>query len=323
MDAELNAEKGPPMVATAQRAPAVALPAVGDAIQASQVSARRGRHPLWRLSRSFSGVVGASLFGFVILIALAAPLLAPQGYSQQDLSNRQQPPAWMETGSADHPLGTDPLGRDLWARIVWASRVSLGIASVSVLVAMTVGVLLGLLSGYYGGWVDALTMRTADVQLSFPYLLLAIAVMALLKPSLTNLVILLALPGWMVYARTTRAVVLGLKRREFVEAARTLGAADRRIILFHQVPNVLTPVIVISSFQFAQIIIAEASLSFLGVGVQPPMPSWGSMLSQGREYLSTAWWLGIFPGLAIMIAVLGTNMFGDGLRDALDPRLKL
>lgn len=321
MDAELNAEQTSPMVATANRPATPPVPAV--LVDAPQVIVRRSRHPLWRLRRSFSGMLGASLFGFVILIALAAPLLAPQGYTQQDLGNRQQPPAWMANGSTEHILGTDPLGRDIWARVVWASRVSLGIATVSVLVAMTVGVLLGMLSGYYGGWVDAVTMRIADVQLSFPYLLLAIAVMALLKPSLTNLVILLALPGWMVYARTTRAVVLGLKRREFVEAAHALGASDRRIIFAHLAPNVLTPIIVISSFQFAQIIIAEASLSFLGVGVQPPMPSWGSMLSQGREYLSTAWWLGVFPGLAIMIAVLGTNMFGDGLRDALDPRLKL
>jgi len=319
MDAELNAEKAGPVVATAPRT----TPRPAVTVDQPAISIRRGRHPLRRLSRSFSGVVGASLFGLVILIALLAPLLAPNGYTTQDLGNRQQPPAWMANGSIDHVLGTDPLGRDIWSRMVWASRVSLGIASVSVVVAMLVGVLLGMLAGYYGRWVDALIMRIADVQLSFPYLLLAIAVMALLKPSLTNLVILLALPGWMVYARTTRAVVLGLKRREFVEAAHALGAPDWRIILFHLVPNVLTPIIVISSFQFAQIIIAEASLSFLGVGVQPPMPSWGSMLAQGREYLSTAWWLGVFPGLAIMIAVLGTNMFGDGLRDALDPRLKL
>jgi peptide/nickel transport system permease protein len=275
------------------------------------------------LTRSFSGTVGAALLAFVVLIAVAAPALAPAGYTQQDLSNRQQPPAWLTNGSTNHVLGTDSLGRDLWSRVVWASRVSLGIASVSVLVAMLVGVLLGLLTGYYGGWLDAVVMRIADVQLSFPYLLLAIAVMALLKPSLTNLIILLAVPGWMVYARAVRAAVLGLKRREFVEAARALGGSDARIMFCHLAPNVLTPIIVISSFQFAQVVIAEASLSFLGVGVQPPMPSWGSMLSQGREYLSTAWWLGVFPGLAIMIAVLGTNMFGDGLRDALDPQLKL
>jgi peptide/nickel transport system permease protein len=290
---------------------------------ATGTTVRRNRHPLWRLRSSFSGVVGGALLAFVIIVALAAPILAPNGYTQQDLGNRQQPPAWLDRGASIHPLGTDTLGRDLWSRVVWASRVSLGIATVSVLIALVIGVTLGLLTGYYGGAVDTVIMRIADVQLSFPYLLLAIAAMALLKPSLINLIVLLALPGWMVYARAVRAVVLGLKRREFVEAAHALGASDWRIMFRHLAPNVLTPVIVISSFQFAQIIIAEASLSFLGVGVQPPTPSWGSMLSQGREYLGTSWWLGVFPGVAIMIAVLGTNMFGDGLRDALDPRMKV
>lgn len=292
-------------------------------VAAPPAKRRRVRHPLQRLRRSFSGVIGAALLASVVLIAIAAPLLAPNGYTAQDLTNRNQPPAWLANGSTAHVFGTDSLGRDLWSRVVWASRISLGIAGVSVLIAMLVGVSLGLLTGYYGGWIDAVIMRIADVQLSFPYLLLAIAVMALLKPSLTNLVILLALPGWMVFARSVRAVVLSLKQREFVEAVRALGGSDWRIIVYHLAPNVLTPVIVIGSFQFAQIIIAEASLSFLGVGVQPPMPSWGSMLNQGREYLSTAWWLGVFPGLAIMIGVLGTNMFGDGLRDALDPQLNV
>jgi peptide/nickel transport system permease protein len=290
---------------------------------APQAPALRRHDALRRLRRSFSGVLGVVLMATVLLIALGAPILAPQGYEQQNLANRLKPPAWMEGGVTVHPLGTDALGRDIWSRMVWAARVSLGIAGVSVLLAMAFGVVVGLLSGYYGGVLDGVMMRVADVQLSFPYLLLAIAVMALLRPSLTNLVVVLALPGWMVYARTVRGSVLGLKRREFVEAALALGASDRRVILRHLAPNVLAPVIVISSFQLAQIIIAEASLSFLGVGVQPPMPSWGSMVSQGRDYLSTAWWLGIFPGLAIMVAVLGTNMLGDGLRDALDPRLKV
>jgi peptide/nickel transport system permease protein len=276
-----------------------------------------------RLRRSFSAMVGLVLLLLVVGAALGAPLIAPQGYTQQDLGDRLRPPAWLDSGSLDHPLGTDPLGRDIWSRIVWAAQVSLGIAGVSVLIAMSVGVLLGLLAGYYEGPLEAVVMRVADVQLSFPYILLAIAVMALLKPSLLNLVLVLALPGWMVYARTVRASVLGLKRREFVEAARAIGASDWQLIVRHLAPNVLAPVIVLSSFQLAQVIIAEASLSFLGVGVQPPMPSWGTMLNQGREYLSSAWWLGTFPGLAIIIAVVGTNLFGDGLRDALDPHLKL
>jgi len=215
------------------------------------------------------------------------------------------------------------LGRDTLARMIWAARTSLSIAGVGVLVALVVGVLVGLFSGYYGGGLDALLMRIVDVQLSFPYLLLAIAVMALLRPSLLNLVIVLALRSWVVYARTVRGSVLSLKSREFVEAAVTLGASNRRVIFRHLAPNVLAPIFVISSFQFAELIIAESSLSFLGLGVQPPTPSWGAMLSQGREYLTTAWWLGLFPGIALVITVLATNMFGDGLRDALDPRLQV
>jgi peptide/nickel transport system permease protein len=292
-------------------------------IRVPALAALRHSETLSRLRRSFSAMVGLVLLLLVIGVAVGAPVLAPQGYAQQDLSQAMRPPVWMPSGSAAHPLGTDPLGRDIWSRIVWAADVSLGIAAVSVLIAMTIGVALGLLAGYHGGLLDIVVMRVADVQLAFPYILLAIAVMALLQPSLTNLVLVLALPGWMVYARTVRGSVLSLKQREFVDAARALGASDMRVIFRHLAPNVLAPVIVLSSFQVAQIIIAEASLSFLGVGVQPPMPSWGTMLNQGREYLSSAWWLGTFPGIAIIIAVLGTNLFGDGLRDALDPRLKL
>jgi len=190
-------------------------------------------------------------------------------------------------------------------------------------VAMVFGVMIGLLSGYYGGWLDMLVMRLADMQLSFPYLLLAIAVMALLKPTLANLIIVLALRSWVVYARTVRSSVLVVKRSEFVEATVALGASDGRIITRHLTPNVIAPIIVISSFQLAELIIAESSLSFLGLGVQPPTPSWGGMLSQGREYLTSAWWLGVFPGLAIILTVLGINLFGDALRDAMDPRLEV
>ena len=281
------------------------------------------RHRTLRsFSRSWSGVVGLTLMLLLVTVALAAPIIAPEGFSEQDLGNRLQPPAWMEGGSIDHPLGTDPLGRDILSRMVWAARVSLGVAAVSVLVAMTFGVVMGLLSGYYEGRLDAIVMRIVDVQLAFPYLLLAIAVMALLRPSLTNLVIVLALPGWTIYARMVRASILSWKQQEFVQAAVASGASDRRVIFRHLAPNVLGSVLVMSTFAFAEIIIAEASLSFLGVGVQPPMPSWGAMLAQGREYLTTMWWLGVFPGIAIVLAVLGANLFGDGLRDAMDPRVK-
>jgi len=290
----------------------------------AQESRGRGDHQvLWRLARMRTGWVGAALLVLMIGMALAAPLMAPYSFGQMSLENRLKPPNWLSGGSSTYLLGTDPLGRDMLSRVIWAARTSLGIAGISVLVAMVFGVMMGLLSGYYGGWLDGLVMRLADIQLSFPYLLLAIAVMALLKPTLANLILVLALRSWVVYARTVRGSVLVAKQREFVEATAALGATDCRIITRHIMPNVIAPIIVISSFQLAELIIAESSLSFLGLGVQPPTPSWGGMLSQGREYLTSAWWLGVFPGLAIILTVLGINLFGDALRDAMDPRLKV
>jgi len=283
---------------------------------------RGGYRTLRRLARVRTGWVGAALLVMVIAVALAAPLVAPYSFNELSLADRLKPPDWLG-GTGAHLLGTDPLGRDMLSRVIWGARTSLGIAGISVLVAMVFGVMMGLLSGYYGGWLDSLVMRLADIQLAFPYLLLAIAVMALLQPTLANLILVLALRSWVVYARTVRSSVLGTKQREFVEAAAALGASGRRIITRHLTPNVIAPIIVISSFQLAELIIAESSLSFLGLGVQPPTPSWGGMLSQGREYLTSGWWLGVFPGLAIILTVLGINLFGDALRDAMDPRLKV
>jgi peptide/nickel transport system permease protein len=302
-------------VATAERALPLDRATPGPSLRQHETLRRLGRIP--------TGLLGAALLMLAVVTAVGAPALAPYGPDEQNLANRLKPPAWTASGTWAHPLGTDPLGRDVLSRVIYSARTSLTIAALSVLVAGLFGVIIGLLSGYYRGWIDAVMMRLADVQLSFPYLLLAIAVMALLQPSIGNLVVVLALRSWVVYARTVRGSVLTVKELDFVEGARALGATDWRIILRHVTPNVLTPVIVISSFQFAELIIAESSLSFLGLGVQPPTPSWGSMLSQGREYLTTAWWLGVFPGLAIILTVLGTNLFGDGIRDALDPRLKV
>lgn len=276
---------------------------------------------LRRLCKIRTAQVGMLLVGLALFCALAAPLLAPDGYSRQNLADKTKPPAWMEGGSTDHLLGTDPLGRDVYARIIWSAQTSLGIAGAAVTIAMSVGVVLGLVCAYRGGWLDATVMRIAEAQLAFPYLLLAIAVMALLKPSLTNLLIVLSIRAWVIYARTVRSQTLVLKQQEFVLAATALGASDTRIIFRHLAPNFVSTVVVITSFQFAAMIVAESSLSFLGLGVQPPTPSWGGMLSQGREYLTTAWWLGALPGVAIMLTVMGTNLLGDGLRDALDSRL--
>ncbi len=265
---------------------------------------------------------GGLVVACVGLVAVLAPVLSPHDMRSFDLFHRLAPPAWDTGGSWTHALGTDPLGRDVLSRIIYGARTSLAVAGAAVVVAATLGILMGLLSGYAGSWADALIMRVADIQLSFPYLLLAIAVMALLRPSLVNLVIVLVLRSWVVYARLIRVVTLSAREREFVTAARALGGGSARIVFRHIAPNVVGPSIVVSSFQLAELIIVESSLSFLGLGVQPPTPSWGSMVSEGRAYVSTAWWLSAFPGLAIVVTVLGANLFGDALRRALDPRLR-
>jgi peptide/nickel transport system permease protein len=266
--------------------------------------------------------VGGVLILLAIVVAVFAPALAPHEATAFDLLHRLAPPAWDTGGSWKHPLGTDPLGRDVLSRIIYGARTSLAIAGAAMLAAAAVGIVLGLVSGYAGSWADALIMRLADIQLSFPYLLLAIAVMALLQPSLVNLILVLVLRSWVVYARLVRVVTRSAREREFVTAARALGAGGARIVFRHIAPNVVGPAIVVSSFQLAELIIVESSLSFLGLGVQPPMPSWGSMLSQGREYISSAWWLVTFPGLAIILTVLGANLAGDAVRDLMDPRLR-
>jgi ABC-type dipeptide/oligopeptide/nickel transport system permease subunit len=265
---------------------------------------------------------GGVVLALVLTVAIGAPLLAPHDVTAFDLLHRLSPPAWDAGGSWTHPFGTDPLGRDVLSRVIHGARTSLGIAGVAMLIAAALGILLGLLSGYAGSWADALIMRLADIQLSFPYLLLAIAVMALLKPSLINLVVVLVLRSWVVYARLIRVVTLSTREREFVTAARALGGGGARVVFRHIAPNVVGPSIVVSSFQLAELIIVESSLSFLGLGVQPPTPSWGSMVSEGRAYVSSAWWLAAFPGLAIVLTVLGANLTGDALRRALDPRLR-
>jgi peptide/nickel transport system permease protein len=229
----------------------------------------------------------------------------------------------MPGGSALVPLGGDQLGRSVWARLVFGARVSLLVGVATVAGAGTVGVLVGLISGYYRGLIDTVAMILADIQQAFPFLALAIAVVAVLGGGLINTVLVLSIAGWVLFARVTRAEVLAVRQRAYVEAARALGARDWRILLRHVVPNVTSPVIVIATFTFAYMIVAEASLSFLGLGVPPDVPTWGSMLNDGRGYLRQAWWLTTFPGLALMVTVLGTNLVGDWLRDRWDPRLKL
>ena len=274
-------------------------------------------NPLWQFIKLQPlGVFGFLMILLYVVCALGATWIAPFDPESIDFA------AMLGAPNAEHLFGTDQYGRDVFSRIVYGARTSLGLALGSVLIAAAVGVTLGLVSGWAGGRVDAAIMSAVEAQLSLPYLLFAIAFMALLGSSLTNLVIVLVLRSWVVYAQLVRVSVLSMKTREFVTVAVALGARGSRILFRHIAPNVIAPALVISSFQLAELIIVESSLGFLGLGVPPPAPSWGSMLSQGREYLGSAWWLVTFPGLAIILTVLGANLFGDALRDALDPRLR-
>jgi peptide/nickel transport system permease protein len=269
----------------------------------------------------------AAVAGLLVLIAavagaVLAPVLAPVDPIRNDLLERLTPPMWSAGGTAAHPLGTDTLGRDVLSRLLYGARVSLVVGLATVLVAGAVGVALGLLAGYYGGWLDDVLMRVGDIQLAFPVLLLGVALLSVLGAGLGNLILVLAVSGWITYARIVRGETLALKQREFVDAARGLGAGDLHVMRRHVLPNVWAPLAVVATFSVARMIIAEASLSFLGLGIPAPAPSWGAMLDEGRNYITTGWWLALFPGLAILLVVLGINLVGDWLRDLLDPRLE-
>lgn len=275
-----------------------------------------------KLARSRLAMAGGIMLATVIVLAALAPYVSTADPVAQDLMNARRPPMWHTGGTPAHPLGTDFLGRDIWSRIVYGARVSLLTSLAAAVSAAVVGILLGLLAGYYGGWLDAFIMRVVDLQLAFPMIVLALALVASLGPSIQNLVLALAITGWMVYARLIRATVLSLRTQEFVLSARAVGATDLRIIFRHILPNTLTPALVMFTLETARIIITESSLSFLGLGVPPPLPSWGRMLAESRLYLTIDYWIALFPGLAIAVTVLGVNFLGDGLRDLLDPRLR-
>jgi peptide/nickel transport system permease protein len=275
-----------------------------------------------RTPRNGVALLGLAIVAGSVVLAVVAPALAPSDPVRNDLLERLVPPMWMEGGSGRHPLGTDTLGRDVVSRLLYGARVSLIVGFSAVVVAGALGLLLGLVSGYYGGRLDDLLMRVGDVQLAFPALVLAIAVLAVVGSGLLNIVLVLGVTGWVTYARIARGETLSLRHREFVEGARALGAGDAAILWRHVLPNVLPSITVVATFSVARTIIAEASLSFLGLGLPPPAPSWGAMLDEGRNYLTTGWWLALFPGLAILAVVLGINVVGDWLRDALDPRIE-
>ncbi|MGH2458170.1 MAG: ABC transporter permease [Chloroflexota bacterium] len=276
-----------------------------------------------RSLRSRRLVVGAVLIGLVVLMAILAPILAPYPPLQQVNQFNNQPPFFREPTGALHLLGTDPLGRDVLSRIIFGARVSLLIGGTAVLLAGTVGVLMGLLSGYFGGLTETLIMRLVDTEMAIPFILLAIVLVALFGQSLTGLIIILGLTGWLGYARIVRGVVLSLKQMPYVEAAHALGASHPRTLFKHVLPGVWTPVIVVATQQVGSMMIAESSLTFLGIGVPPTIPTWGAMIADGRSYVEIAWWVSTLPGLALTITVLAVYFFGDGLRDVLDPRLRV
>lgn len=267
-------------------------------------------------------VVAALPIVLAVLCALFAPELAPWDPAKGDLAARLQPPAWMADGTIQHLLGTDHLGRDILSRIVYGARISLLVGVVSSLLGGTVGVALGMLAGYFRGRTDAVVAKLIDIQLAFPFLLFAITVIAVLGPSLRNLLVILALSGWVTYARVVRGQTLSLREHDFIHAAEGLGAPAWSILLRHVFPNVASYGLVIMTTEIGRLIVLESTLSFLGLGVPPPTPSWGMSLADGKEYLIRGWWLTAFPGLAIMLVVLCMNIVGDGARDLLDARLR-
>lgn len=261
--------------------------------------------------------LSAAALGLILLAAVFAERLAPYGPNEQDILTRLQPP-----GVPGHVLGTDEVGRDILSRLIHGARISLLIGVIAVGVSCPLGVLVGLVAGYAGRRTDDVLMHITDIQLAIPTILLAIAVVAVLGPGLPNVIITLSVTGWTLYARLVRGETMTVKTRDFVQAARANGAGDTRIVLRHVLPNVFSPVIVVAVFAVANMIVLEATLSFLGLGVEPSVVTWGRMLNGGRLYLSTAWWLTAFPGLAIFVTVLAVNLLGDHLRDWLDPRLR-
>jgi len=271
----------------------------------------------WRyFKRNRLAVGGLLVILLIFFVAGSASLIAPYDPGKTNVSQKLKSP------SLEHFLGTDQLGRDVFSRMLYGSRISLSVGFVAVAISIIIGVFVGAIAGYYGRWADSILMRFVDIMLCFPSFFLILTVVALLGPSMLNVMVVIGITSWMGTSRFVRAEFLSLRERDFVQAARALGMKDRRIIFRHILPNGLAPVFVTATLDVATAVLVEAGLSFLGFGVQPPAPSWGNILTEGRTYIFDAWWLTVFPGLAILITVLSFNLLGEGLRDALDPRLR-
>ncbi|GAB5494786.1 MAG: ABC transporter permease [Phototrophicaceae bacterium] len=267
-------------------------------------------------------LIAVLILTLIVIAAVAAPIVAPHDPELQSLRLRLKPPFWAEGAEAGYLLGTDALGRDMLSRMIYGSQISLIVGASTVLLQGFMGVLIGLLAGYFGGWIDNILMRIADIQQSVPFLILAVALAAVVRPSLINIIIVLGISGWVTYSRVVRGQVLSVREREFIEASRALGSGNTRIIFRHILPNIIPSITVIGTLTISTMILAEASLSFLGMGVPPPTATLGGMVADGRNYISTAWWVSVLPGIQIFVTVLSINLIGDHLREILDPTLK-
>lgn len=291
-----------------------------------QNALQRFLHGAWKLTLTLISnplsLMAVIVLILVVIAAVAAPIVAPHDPEMQSLRLRLKPPFWAEGAEAGYLLGTDALGRDMLSRMIFGSQISLIVGASTVLLQGAMGVLIGLLAGYFGGWVDNVLMRIADIQQSVPFLILAVALAAVVRPSLINIIIVLGISGWVTYSRVVRGQVLSVREREFVEASRALGSGDARIIFRHILPNIVPSITVIATLTISTMILAEASLSFLGMGVPPPTATLGGMVADGRNYVSTAWWVSVLPGIQIFVTVLSINLIGDHLREILDPTLR-
>lgn len=270
-----------------------------------------------RFKRNKLAVLGGIVVICLVTFAIFAPLITPYSPNSINVQHILEPP------TISHPFGTDDLGRDILSRIIWGSRISLSVGFVAVGISTFIGVILGAITGYYGGWIDRIIMRFVDIMLSIPTFFLLLAVIAFLEPGISNIMIVIGLTSWMGVTRLVRAEFLSVKEREFTQSARAIGAGDMRIIFRHILPNSIAPVLVSAVLGVAGAILVESALSFLGIGVQPPTASWGNILTIGKDNIEIAWWLSVFPGLAILITVLAYNLLGEGIRDAIDPRMKV
>jgi peptide/nickel transport system permease protein len=274
------------------------------------------------MSQARIGMVGLAMVGFILAVALMAPFLSPRNPLEQSLQARLKPPFWEEKADSKYPLGTDQVGRDMLSRLIYGSRISLSVGFLTMAFSAVVGITLGIMAGFYRGAWDSVISNGVNIMMSFPYILLAISVMAATGPGYRNVVMVLGLTGWPIYTRLVRAEVIELKGRDFIIAARALGGRNSGVILKHLFPNLVSSIIVLATFEMARMIIRESFLSFLGLGIPPPNASWGGMLAEGRSYMLGMWWLAAIPGAAIFFTTLGINLLGDGLRDWLDPHTR-